>query len=538
MSEQLFRKESLERLSSPERLDQLTNVVDPRAWIPLTTIGSLIIVTIIWSIFGRLPLNVSGKGVLIQPRRVIQFQAPSNGEVLSLEVKQGDRVKKGDVLGTISQSALEQELQQKKDQLAKLEAQNKNTDLLEIERLQEQRDNLALQRANLEQRLKRTEIYNLLRQENLDLLAQNRTSLTKSLEGMNRIMPTLRDRNLAAIAEKKEGLEQRLAQLKNLEPVLAERIKSRQQLLDKQLITGDALLNAERQYFDSLTEISDIEAQLTQIELEKAEIQRQHLENLNQIDEVKNQIQQLDVQETDGQRQYLEGLNNIDEIKARITEIKAEEIKLAEQTLEESFRDQNQIRELKNQIAKLEKELAEKSKIISDYSGRILELTIIPGNRVSMGSRIGVIETEDESEKLISLAYFADKDGKRIEEGMKVQVTPSLVKRERYGGIVGEVTQVSSFPVTLQEMSTLIGNENLASKIAESIPQTGGKAPVQVFAQLEVNANNISGYNWSSSDGPPIQLSSGTTTEVRVKVGELAPISYVIPIFRSITGVY
>jgi HlyD family secretion protein len=61
----LFRQESLEKLSSPERLDELMEVVNPRAWLSLTTIGALIVATLIWSILGKIPLNISGTGVLI-----------------------------------------------------------------------------------------------------------------------------------------------------------------------------------------------------------------------------------------------------------------------------------------------------------------------------------------------------------------------------------------------------------------------------------------------------------------------------------------
>ena len=35
----IFREESIERLSSPEQLDQLMQVVSRRNWLPLTTLG-------------------------------------------------------------------------------------------------------------------------------------------------------------------------------------------------------------------------------------------------------------------------------------------------------------------------------------------------------------------------------------------------------------------------------------------------------------------------------------------------------------------
>ncbi|NEP45898.1 MAG: NHLP bacteriocin system secretion protein, partial [Okeania sp. SIO2H7] len=67
----IFRKESLERLSSPERLDQLMQVVTLKDWLPLATLGSLVILGLLWSIFGKIPITISGKGVLIRPRQVI-----------------------------------------------------------------------------------------------------------------------------------------------------------------------------------------------------------------------------------------------------------------------------------------------------------------------------------------------------------------------------------------------------------------------------------------------------------------------------------
>lgn len=63
----IFRQESLERLSSPEQLDQLMQVVNAKSWIPLATVGSLVALAVIWSIFGRIPITATGKGTLVHP---------------------------------------------------------------------------------------------------------------------------------------------------------------------------------------------------------------------------------------------------------------------------------------------------------------------------------------------------------------------------------------------------------------------------------------------------------------------------------------
>jgi len=63
----IFRQESLERLSSPEQLDQLMQIVNPRSWLSLTALGSLVMLAIVWSVFGRIPITATGKGVLVHP---------------------------------------------------------------------------------------------------------------------------------------------------------------------------------------------------------------------------------------------------------------------------------------------------------------------------------------------------------------------------------------------------------------------------------------------------------------------------------------
>lgn len=62
----LFRKESLERLSSPEQLDQLMQIVTPKSWLPLGALGVLIVGGILWSLVGRIPITVTGEGLLVR----------------------------------------------------------------------------------------------------------------------------------------------------------------------------------------------------------------------------------------------------------------------------------------------------------------------------------------------------------------------------------------------------------------------------------------------------------------------------------------
>ena len=122
-------------------------------------------------------------------------------------------------------------------------------------------------------------------------------------------------------------------------------------------------------------------------------------------------------------------------------------------------------------------------------------------------------------------------DGKKIQPGMKVLITPDTVKRTRYGGIMGEITEVSPFPVTSETATSVVGNPEVVQQV---IGQEGGK--VEVLAQLITESTTYSGYKWSSSEGPELEISPGTTTTVRVIVEELSPITFILPILREWSG--
>src|SRR5262245_45490402 len=104
----IFREQALEHLSTPEQLDQLLQVVNRKSWIPLATIAGLFLLVAFWSISGEIPITVDGTGLLVHPRQIVSLQLPSSGQLVSLNIKVGDFVQKGQVLGKINQPALEQ----------------------------------------------------------------------------------------------------------------------------------------------------------------------------------------------------------------------------------------------------------------------------------------------------------------------------------------------------------------------------------------------------------------------------------------------
>lgn len=106
MGKKLFREVSLERLSSPEQLDELMKVTSPRAWLSLTAIGCILISALAWAFFGSIPTKIDGQGILLNNGGVYTLQHNASGQIIDIRFKAGDTVRKGDVLARVDQPEL------------------------------------------------------------------------------------------------------------------------------------------------------------------------------------------------------------------------------------------------------------------------------------------------------------------------------------------------------------------------------------------------------------------------------------------------
>src|SRR4028119_517466 len=106
MNSTIFRKVSLDRLSSPEQLDQLIQVTNPRGWITLTAFGALLSAAIAWSVLGSIADKVGGQGILIRTGGVLEVTALTSGQVVDVSFRVGDMVQDGQVIARVAQPEL------------------------------------------------------------------------------------------------------------------------------------------------------------------------------------------------------------------------------------------------------------------------------------------------------------------------------------------------------------------------------------------------------------------------------------------------
>jgi HlyD family secretion protein len=379
LQQKLFRKSALEKLASPERLDELMKVTSPAGWLAITGIGAILVVVVAWGIFGTISIKVQGKGILIRGGAVLEVSSRASGQIEEILVEPNDVVEEGDEVARVHQPELELRL-----------------------------------------RNKRAELDDLMRRGGEDRRAQSRI----------------------------------LSQLNQQVRDLREKISRQEQLVERGLLTRSTVLNTQQELTSTQQQIAQIQAGL-------------------------------------GGRSGSED-------------------------------------DLRRQIAELESQLESSSAVRSPYTGRVIEISTNAGDLVAPGTRI--LTLEDFSAPIEAVVYVPAADGKKVLPGMPVQISPSTVKAEEWGFMLGEVEDVSEYPVSPDRLQRVLRNQRVVADL------TGQSAPIEVDTKLIPAEDTPSGFKWSSSQGPPNQIFSGTLCQAKITVEKKRPVAYVLPIFRKAMG--
>ncbi len=171
----------------------------------------------------------------------------------------------------------------------------------------------------------------------------------------------------------------------------------------------------------------------------------------------------------------------------------------------------------------LQERLTQESTIQSSTDGRVVELFRRAGQMIREGEAL--LALEDAAEDSLPLrvqAFVPAGQGKNVRVGLEAFVSPSVVRREEFGMLRGTVSHISRFPTSLQGMLALLGNPEVARAMA------GEGAHLAITIDLQ-QAPTASGYRWTSREGPPFPLQSGTFCRVAVTIRNQPPITLVLP---------
>lgn len=109
-SNEKFSKEALEHLSSPDQLDHLMQIHSPASWAGLGGFCLIMLTGILWGIYGHIYQTVTGQGMLILPGGIPEVVSQRSGQIESITVETGQKIEKGQLVATLSQSHILLEL--------------------------------------------------------------------------------------------------------------------------------------------------------------------------------------------------------------------------------------------------------------------------------------------------------------------------------------------------------------------------------------------------------------------------------------------
>ena len=474
MSDQnsIFRKVSLDRLSSPEQLDKTITVISPIGWAAVAALAFFILAAVVWGCFGIISNKVNGSGVLMDREGIVKITSQSGGRITDIGMRAGDHVEKDQVIAVVEQEDLARQIEQMKDNISALRALDTNTLVLDVDFLN-------------------GEIYS----EFVQLAGQIRSSRAQ-LEAQRAEAEKSEKQQTQQINELKK---QEAAVLKQLGEELA---KAKVKLEEEAILFGSGAISKNE--YDLYAEaVSKLEEKI-------------RTGNDAQLESIRMQLISLDPAYS---KQIWGAYNQVSDQVA---------------SLKEQFSKQQQVilHDYSKRLQEMEEQYSEKSVIAANASGVISALKIQQGDFVQPGEALGNIVRDDPrmgvGEKAAVILYVPLDKGKLVDVGMDVKVSPTTVNREEHGYIIGRVVSVSASSVTQDHMMSTLQNMQLVLALSMD------NAVLEVEVELESDGGTESGYHWSTPKGAPFAIRSGTVCGGEIIVSNQRPIQKVVPFFKRL----
>lgn len=445
-------------------------------WLRLLPVGVLFIAFVLWGVFGKIPNRAEGRAGILIPRSSVAIQPREGGRVLALNIRPGDSVKKGQVLATMEFPELETELQDKRNRLADLKAQDHQIGSVQNNRSQ-------LNSSAVEQKNQA----NLRQIESLRVqLASNQSQREAYLDHLKYLhsFKASTDERLSAYNDLvKEGAvprigfqpyffqfsQQEVANSVNQTQVALDRLKGEDESLRAQMQTltaANEALSTEKRGIDLQDTVSDVT-------------------RYNAIAD-----QQRDIN-----------------------------------TLQTRIRANSQVVSLYN--GKVE-EISVNSGEVLPPSGRIGRLAVEnPNAKVNVVALFKVGDAKQLAPgmevEVIPDLYPRERYGGIIAKVIEVAQQP--VTASELSSLVGSHDLAEKL---------LLGRD----KDDPDKPQPINASVTKVILELQTDPHTPSGFKWTEGKGAPRAITDGTTADVKAVIEERSLFSYLTPAFRWITGVY
>ncbi len=195
--------------------------------------------------------------------------------------------------------------------------------------------------------------------------------------------------------------------------------------------------------------------------------------------------------------------------------------------------------------------------VFAPVAGRLLDLAVLPGQPVAPGQKLGSIALADRHGERLAIVLFTAADASRLRVGDEVHLNPQLLSRDsfgsaeqRYGLVPGRLISLSRDSVEGPDVAAQVGSQEEAANLMASarqrsfgdggdltsqLPGRVGAPLVLAVVRLEAAATPT-GLAWTLGSGPDRPLPQRTPAEVEAEVETRAPLGYLLPFWRWMSG--
>lgn len=503
----------------------------------------ILICALAWSYFGEIDTVAKANGIVRPNEKVHTAQSPINGKVQGLYLKEGQKVREGDLLFSIEQKEVLKELANRKAELGQIEVELNLLNKYKVS-IQQRKNQFSKSIENEFKYLKLVDQY-IANYKQLEIdfqsnsidVEQKRNSLEQSSQ-MTDIKIRENERTFKDEKNKYEvekgGLENKINQVNvdlDNERKLKKSIISKQNYLDpsdsvrnsrlanyqKKLDQLTLIMNDNEKIYNRSLELGERFVPKAQIENEKMQYENASLElekfinntildidtNINtlenQLKQTKTDIEGLDkvtdlIINNDGlnlEKQHLaESIQDIDNQKGLLNE--GVQVTLKKFELDKVVEINSQIEEAEKKKKTIQENIEQleissnKGAVKASTSGTINVIKEINvGEFLQAGEPILSIIPDQESQYKVTLAVPNQEIGK-IKIGDKVNFHFSAFPKQNFGYLSGEISSISPDSVTGENgLSYYSVEASLTSKILSN--KKGEKGEVKVGMTVEAS---------------------------------------------------
>jgi HlyD family secretion protein len=442
----------------------------------LFPVGVLLIAFALWGVFGKIPNRAEGRAGILIPRSSVAIQPREGGRVLALNIRPGDSVKKGQVLATMEFPELETELQDKRNRLADLKAQNRQIGSVQTNRSQ-------LNTSTVEQK----------RQANL-----------RQIESLQV--------QLASNQSQREAFLNHLKYLRDFKASTDERLSAYNDLAKEGAVPR---IGFQSYFFQSNQQEVANSVNETQVALDRLKGEDEGLRAQMQALTATNEALTTEKRGVD-----------LEDTVSNVTRYNA----IADQqrdinTLQTTIRANSQIVSLYSGTVE---EISINSGEVVPLSGRIGRLAVNnPNTKVNVVALFKVGDAKQLAPgmavEVIPDLYPRERYGGIVAK--VIQVAQQPVTASELSNLVGSQDLAEKL---------LLGRD----KDDRDKPIPINASVTKVTLELQTDSRTPSGFKWTEGKGAPRAITDGTTADVKAVIEERSLFSYLTPAFRWITGVY